>query len=62
MEVYGENIQMEHVKLVYDGFEYAVTTNTGTLKVRSTTGNESYGQRRRASGPDSPRGEARRFG
>ena len=44
MEVYGENILMEHVKLVYDGFEYAVTTNTGTLKVRSTTGNESYGQ------------------
>lgn len=44
MEVYGENILMEHVKLVYDGVEYAVTTNTGTLKVRSTTGNESYGQ------------------
>ena len=44
MEVYGENIPMEHVKLVYDGVEYAVTTNTGTLKVRSTTGNESYGQ------------------
>ena len=44
MEVYGENILMEHVKLVYGGVEYAVTTNTGTLKVRSTTGNESYGQ------------------
>lgn len=44
MEVHGENILMEHVKLVYDGVEYAVTTNTGTLKVRSTTGNESYGQ------------------
>lgn len=43
MEVYGENIPMEHVKLVYDGVEYAVTTNTGTLKVRSTTESEVYG-------------------
>lgn len=43
MEVYGENILMEHVKLVYDGVEYAVTTNTGTLKVRSTTESEVYG-------------------
>lgn len=44
MEVYVGNILMEHVKLVYGDAEYAVTTNTGTLKVRSTTGNESYGQ------------------
>lgn len=43
MEVYGENIPMEHVKLVYDDVEYAVTTNTGTLKVRSTTESEVYG-------------------
>jgi len=56
MEVYGENILMEHVKLVYDGAEYAVTTNTGTLKVRSTTESEVYGsvvERER----DVPRGE-----
>ena len=43
MEVYGENIPMEHVKLVYDDVEYAVTTNTGTLNVRSTTESEVYG-------------------
>lgn len=56
MEVYGENILMEHVKLVYDGVEYAVTTENGTLKVRSTTGDEDYGsvvERER----DVPRGE-----
>lgn len=56
MEVYGENILMEHVKLVYDGVEYAVTTDTGTLKVRSTTESEVYGsvvERER----DVPRGE-----
>ena len=56
MEVYGENILMEHVKLVYDGFEYAVTSDKGTLKVRSTTESEDYGsvveQER-----DVPRGE-----
>lgn len=44
MEVHGENIPMEHVKLVYDGVEYAVTTNTGTLKVRSTTDSPEYGE------------------
>lgn len=44
MEVYGESIEMGYVKLVYGGAEYAVTSGNGTLKVRSTTGNESYGQ------------------
>lgn len=56
MEVYGKNILMEHVKLVYNGVEYAVTTENGTLKVRSTTGDEDYGsvvERER----DVPRGE-----
>lgn len=56
MEVYGESILMEHVKLVCGGVEYAVTTNTGTLKVRSTTESEVYGsvvERER----DVPRGE-----
>lgn len=43
MEVYGESIEMGYVKLVYDDVEYAVTTNTGTLKVRSTTESEVYG-------------------
>ncbi len=44
MEVYGENILMEYVKLVYDdAAEYAVTSGNGTLKVRSTTGDEDYG-------------------
>lgn len=56
MEVYGESIEMGYVKLVYDGVEYAVTTDNGTLKVRSTTGDEDYGsvvERER----DVPRGE-----
>ena len=56
MEVYGENIPMEHVKLVYGDAEYAITTDNGTLKVRSTTGDEDYGsvvERER----DVPRGE-----
>lgn len=44
MEVYGENILMEHVKLVYNGVEYAVTTENGTLKVRSTTDSPEYGE------------------
>lgn len=44
MEVYGESIEMGYVKLVYDGGEYAVTTNTGTLKVRSTTDSPEYGE------------------
>ena len=44
MEVYGENILMEHVKLVYGGVEYAVTTENGTLKVRSTTDSPEYGE------------------
>ena len=44
MEVYGESIEMGYVKLVYGGAEYAVTTDNGTLKVRSTTGDEDYGQ------------------
>lgn len=43
MEVYGESIEMGYVKLVYDGVEYAITTDNGTLKVRSTTGDEDYG-------------------
>ena len=43
MEVYGENIPMEHVKLVYGDAEYAVTSGNGTLKVRSTTESEDYG-------------------
>lgn len=43
MAVYGESIEMGYVKLVYDDVEYAVTTNTGTLKVRSTTESEVYG-------------------
>lgn len=56
MEVYGENIPMEHVKLVYGDAEYAVTSGNGTLKVRSTTESEDYGsvvERER----DVPRGE-----
>lgn len=44
MEVHGENILMEHVKLVYGGAEYAVTTENGTLKVRSTTDSPEYGE------------------
>ncbi len=43
MEVYGESIEMGYVKLVYGGVEYAITTDNGTLKVRSTTGDEDYG-------------------
>ena len=43
MEVYGEGIEMGYVKLVYGVVKYAVTTNTGTLKVRSTTESEVYG-------------------
>lgn len=43
MEVYGESIEMGYVKLVYGGAEYAVTSGNGTLKVRSTTGDEDYG-------------------
>ena len=43
MEVYGESIEMGYVKLVYDRVEYAVTTENGTLKVRSTTESEVYG-------------------
>lgn len=43
MAVYGESIEMGYVKLVYDGVEYAITTDNGTLKVRSTTGDEDYG-------------------
>lgn len=56
MEVYGESIEMGYVKLVYGGAEYAVTTDNGTLKVRSTTESEDYGsvvERER----DVPRGE-----
>lgn len=56
MEVYGENIPMEHVKLVYGDAEYAVTSGNGKLKVRSTTESEDYGsvvERER----DVPRGE-----
>ena len=56
MEVYGENILMEYVKLVYGDAEYAVTSGNGTLKVRSTTESEDYGsvvERER----DVPRGE-----
>ena len=44
MEVYGESIEMGYVKLVYDGVEYAVTTDNGTLKVRSTTDSPEYGE------------------
>lgn len=44
MAVYGESIEMGYVKLVYRGVEYAVTTNTGTLKVRSTTDSPEYGE------------------
>lgn len=43
MAVYGESIEMGYVKLVYDGVDYAITTDNGTLKVRSTTGDEDYG-------------------
>ena len=43
MEVYGESILMEHVKLVYGDAEYAVTSGNGKLKVRSTTESEDYG-------------------
>ena len=44
MEVYGESIEMGYVKLVYGGAEYAVTTDNGTLKVRSTTDSPEYGE------------------
>lgn len=57
MEVYGESIEMGYVKLVYGDAEYAVTSGNGTLKVRSTTGDEDYGsvvERER----DVPRGES----
>lgn len=57
VEVYGKSIEMGYVKLVYEGVEYAITTDNGTLKVRSTTGDEDYGsvvERER----DVPRGES----
>ena len=44
MAVYGESIEMGYVKLVYNGVEYAVTTENGTLKVRSTTDSPEYGE------------------
>lgn len=44
MAVYGESIEMGYVKLVYDGVEYAITTDNGTLKVRSTTDSPEYGE------------------
>ena len=57
MEVYGESIEMGYVKLAYNAVEYAVTSDKGTLKVRSTTESEDYGsvveQER-----DVPRGES----
>ena len=56
MEVYGESIEMGYVKLVYNAVKYAVTSDKGTLKVRSTTESEDYGsvvERER----DVPRGE-----
>lgn len=56
MEVYGESILMEHVKLVYGDAEYAVTSGNGTLKVRSTTESEDYGSVVEREG-DVPRGE-----
>lgn len=56
MEVYGENIPMEHVKLVCGDAEYAVTSGNGTLKVRSTTESEDYGSVVEREG-DVPRGE-----
>ena len=43
MEVYGESIEMGYVKLVYNAVKYAVTSDKGTLKVRSTTESEDYG-------------------
>ena len=44
MAVYGESIEMGYVKLVYDDVEYAITTENGTLKVRSTTDSPEYGE------------------
>lgn len=44
MAVYGESIEMGYVKLVYDGVKYAITTENGTLKVRSTTDSPEYGE------------------
>lgn len=44
MAVYGESIEMGYVKLVYGNVEYAVTTENGTLKVRSTTDSPEYGE------------------
>lgn len=44
MAVYGESIEMGYVKLVYNGVEYAITTENGTLKVRSTTDSPEYGE------------------
>ena len=44
MAVYGESIEMGYVKLVYGDVEYAITTENGTLKVRSTTDSPEYGE------------------
>ena len=43
MEIYGEGVNAGNVFLEYDGVRYRIETDTGTLKVRSTSGNEEYG-------------------
>ena len=43
MEVYGEGIEAGHVCLEYGGKQYPIDAGVGTLKVRSTTGQEKYG-------------------
>ncbi len=43
MEVYGEGIEAGYVYLEYEGEKYLIEAGAGTLKVRSTTGQEEYG-------------------
>lgn len=56
MKVYGENILLDYVKLEYGGKTYSITTDSGTLKVRSTTSEEDYGSVVARAG-EVPRGE-----
>lgn len=56
MKVYGEGILLDYVKLEYGGKTYSITTDSGTLKVRSTTSEEDYGSVVARAG-EVPRGE-----
>ncbi len=44
MKVYGEGIEEEKVRFIYNGKEYPITVGEGELTVRGTTGNVQYGQ------------------